>query len=462
MQDNVLVIGSGGREYSLVVEIARSPLVKRVFCTPGNDGMSEITYNSPNIAPTDFAALEEFVRNYNIALTVVGPEDPLVNGIVDYWDEKGLVDDGHLIFGPSGKAAQLEGSKSFCKDFLLRHNIPTAGSETFDDRDSAISYVKGQGAPIVIKADGLAQGKGVTVAQSIDEAIDAIERCMVSKEFKDAGSKIVVEEYMPGEEASIMALSDGITVKALIPSQDHKPAFETPGDRHMWLLAGGDKRFKDHAIGPNTGGMGAYAPAPIVTDKIMKEIYDTILLPTIAGMAQEGTPYKGCLYVGLMINDDKPKVVEINCRFGDPETQVVLPMTRNDIYPLLKSCATGTLHEHIIDTSPGACATVAIVSGGYPGSYQKEKVISNLSSAFSIPGIDIVLAGVKTSGDNLVTNGGRVLYVTGHGDDISDAIETAYRGVTYVSFDNRFYRTDIGRKAIDKETGNATDKTISR
>ena len=374
----------------------------------------------------DADALVAFAKERSVGLVVVGPEAPLAAGLVDRLTAEGL-----RAFGPSGAAAQLEASKLFAKRLMEKYNIPTAEYAEFTDADAAAAYVKERGAPIVVKADGLAAGKGVTVAQDVQTALDAIQDTMVDKVFGGAGDRVVIEECLVGEEASIFALTDGRNLLPLVSSQDHKPAYD--GD-----------------TGPNTGGMGAYSPAPVVTPALFEEIERTVLRPCIEGMAQEGVPYSGVLYAGLMITDNGPKVVEFNCRFGDPETQVVLPPMSCDLLPLLDACCDGTL-DAVLDTlawGSCACVTVVMASGGYPGSYAKGKTITGIEEAETLEGLTVFHAGTKRVGDDTVTNGGRVLNVTAAAVDIPTAIDKAYEGVKCIHFEGAEYRTDIGRKAL--------------
>ncbi|MCH7960620.1 MAG: phosphoribosylamine--glycine ligase, partial [Candidatus Hydrogenedentes bacterium] len=342
---NVLVIGSGGREHALTWKIAQSSLVTKIFCAPGNPGMAHWA-ECVDLDAGDIDGLIAFAAEHAIALTVVGPEDPLAAGIVDRFTAAGL-----KAFGPRADAARLEASKVFAKDFMQRHGIPIAKYREFTEPDEAIAYVKEKGAPIVVKADGLAAGKGVTVAQDVDAAIRAINEMMREKIFGDAGARVVIEECLVGEEASIFALSDGETILPLVSSQDHKAAYD--GD-----------------TGPNTGGMGAYSPAPVVTEAIFEQIMDTVIRPCIEGMHADGSPYTGVLYAGLMITDAGPKVIEFNCRFGDPETQVVLPRMTTDLVPLLMACCDGGLKGMEVTWGEGACVTVVMASEGYPKSYE--------------------------------------------------------------------------------------------
>lgn len=422
---NVLVIGGGGREHALVWKLAQSPLVQALYCAPGNPGIARLA-ERVDVGVQDFARLEEFAREKYVDLTVVGPEAPLTAGIADHFAEAGL-----RLFGPTAAAARLEGSKSFAKDFMKRNGIPTAEYEEFEEADAAIAYVRDKGAPVVVKADGLAAGKGVTVAREVAEAETAIRAAMVERVFGEAGAKVVIEEFLEGEEASVLAFCDGKTFLPMVPSQDHKPALD------------GDK-------GPNTGGMGAYSPAPVAGAELMEQVERDILRPCVEQMAAEGSAYAGVLYAGLMINEHGVKVVEINCRFGDPETQVVLPRMTSDIVPAMLACCAGTLDQTSLEWSPEACVSVVMASGGYPGAYEKGKLISGVKEAEEEEGVIVFHAGTGELDGKLVTNGGRVLDVTATGPDIPAAIDKAYRGVQRISFEGAHYRSDIGRKALER------------
>ena len=421
----VLVIGGGGREHALAWKIAQSPLVDTVYCAPGNPGMARLEKGEcVGIGVKDFRAQKAFIEANNVDLTVVGPEGPLAAGIADE-----LSTTGRRIFGPVAAAARLEASKAFAKAFMARYDIPTAAYAEFDKAGEAVAYIKEHGAPIVVKADGLAAGKGVTVAQDVATAIEAVHAAMVDKAFGDAGAKVVIEECLEGEEASILAFSDGQTFIPMASSQDHKPAFD------------GDK-------GPNTGGMGAYSPAPIITPEMQQEIEEQILKPCVEGMAAEGTPYKGIVYAGLMITDQGPKVVEFNVRFGDPETQVVLPRMKTDMVPILLACCDGTLDHCGLVYADDPCVTVVMASGGYPKAYEKGKRITGLEDAEADPDVVVFHAGTKQEGDEIYTNGGRVLDVTATGPGLADTINKAYAAVKKIAFENAHYRTDIGLKAF--------------
>ncbi len=420
---NVLVVGGGGREHALVWKIAQSPHVEKIYCAPGNPGIAAHA-ECVEISLINFHALLEFAREHDIGLTVVGPEDPLAAGIVDRFEKAGL-----RAFGPSAKAARLEASKAFAKELMTSYGIPTAAYGEFSDAEAAIEYVHAQGAPIVVKADGLAAGKGVTVARDVDSAVAAINAAMVDRAFGPAGDKIIVEECLEGEEASIFAFSDGKTILPLAASQDHKPVFD--GD-----------------VGPNTGGMGAYSPAPVVSAELFEEIESTILRPCVEGLASEGRPYRGLLYAGLMITGSGPKVIEFNCRFGDPETQVVLPRMKSDIVPYLMACTDGTLDEMDVEWEDDACVSVVMASAGYPGEYERGKASTGIEAAERVAGVQVFHAGTKTLDGALVTKGGRVLGVTANGDSIESAIESAYSAVREIAFEGAHYRNDIGQKAL--------------
>jgi phosphoribosylamine--glycine ligase len=419
----VLVVGGGGREHALVWKIAKSPKVSKVYCAPGNAGISEQATIVP-IKANDLNSLLEFALKEKIDLTVVGPEDPLTQGIVDLFESKGL-----FIFGANKKAAEIERSKAFAKEMMKKYHIPTAFYEIFDNPKEAVKYIRKQGPPIVVKADGLAAGKGVIICKTVEEAIQSVEKIMVEKIFGEAGNRVVVEEYLVGEEASYIAFTDGKAILPMASSQDHKPIFD--GDQ-----------------GPNTGGMGAYSPAPVVTEEVHERIIEKILRPIIYGMEEEGRTYKGVLYAGLMIHEGHPKVLEFNARFGDPETQPVLMRMRGDIVPILEACMKGTLSQNRIewDNRPSVCVVMA--SKGYPGDYEKGKIIRGLEEVSKMEGAFVFHAGTTLKGDQVITNGGRVLGVTGLGEDIPRAIERTYQAVGKISWDGVHYRTDIGQKAL--------------
>lgn len=420
----VLIVGAGGREHALAWKIAQSPLLDALYAAPGNPGIA-LHATCVDIPVSNIQGLCDFAQKEKIDLTVVGPENPLADGIVDLFEASGL-----RIFGPSKAAARLEASKAFAKGVMHRHGIPTAAYAEFSDCDEALRYVREQGAPIVIKADGLAAGKGVTVAHTLDAAEGAIRAAMLDDAFGSAGASVVIEEFLEGEEASIFAFSDGATILPLVTSQDHKPAYD--GD-----------------TGPNTGGMGAYSPAPLVTDELFAEIRERVLEPCISGLAQGGIPYRGILYAGLMIGDRGIRVVEFNCRFGDPEAEVVLPRMKSDLLPVLLACCDATLDEVSLDWDDRACVTVVMASSGYPGKYAKGIPISGIDTAEQRDCV-VFQAGTACPDGQLVTNGGRVLAVTALDSSIAGAIAKAYAGVTEISFEGAQYRTDIGRKALER------------
>ncbi len=423
----ILVIGSGGREHALVWKIKQSKKAEKIYCAPGNAGISRMA-DCVDISVTDIKKLLKFAKKEKIDLTVVGPESSLVAGIVDVFEENGL-----RIFGPSMKAAELEGSKVFSKEFLEKYNIPTAAFKVFNDRAKAKEFIDAHGAPIVVKADGLAAGKGVIVAKTVEEAKRAVDLIMADKAFGSAGDKIIIESCLTGEEASFIAFTDGKTVLPLPTSQDHKAIFE-----------------KDE--GPNTGGMGAYSPAPVVTDEIADFVMNRVMLPTIKGLEAEGRPYKGMLYAGLMIDGDIINVLEFNCRFGDPEAQPLLMRLKSDIIDIFDAAIDGKLDrvEMKIDPRPTVCVVMA--SGGYPGSYENGKTIKGLTKASECPGVEVFHAGTVRKKGRIVTNGGRVLGVTAVGNTLKDAISRAYKAVDEIKWTNCYCRRDIGEKALRRNS----------
>ena len=422
----VLVVGGGGREHALVWKIAQSPKVSKVFCAPGNAGISRLATLVP-IKANDLEGLLVFALKEKIDLTVVGPEDPLTRGVVDLFESKGL-----RIFGPNRKAAEIEGSKAFAKEIMKKYGIPTASFKTFKKRAEAVTYLQSQELPIVVKADGLAAGKGVIVCKTLEEAIRSVDQIMVEKVFGDAGKQVIIEECLVGEEASFIAFTDGKTIIPTASSQDHKAVFD------------GDE-------GPNTGGMGAYSPAPVVTPKVHEKIMNEILRPVIDGMAKEGRPCKGALYAGVMVSEGQPKVLEFNARFGDPETQPVLMRMKSDIVPVLEACCHGTLSEQRIEWDKRASVCVVMASGGYPGDYEKGKKIQGLEDVSRMKDVYVFQAATAMDQNGIVTNGGRVLGVTGLGEDIPKAIERTYQAVRKISWDGVHYRNDIGQKALRKK-----------
>ncbi|MDP3789674.1 MAG: phosphoribosylamine--glycine ligase [Candidatus Omnitrophota bacterium] len=424
----VLAIGSGGREHAVCWKIAQSKKVKKIYCAPGNGGISRIA-ETVDIKADDIRALLDFAKSHAVDLTVVGPEAPLVAGIVDLFQKEGL-----RIFGPSKKLATLEGSKIFAKEAMRRFNVPTADFEVFKDFDKAKKYVEEKKAPIVIKADGLAQGKGVFVAQTTEEALAALKSAMVDKAFGPAGESVIIEECLSGEEASIIVISDGKNIIPLASSQDHKRAYD------------GDK-------GPNTGGMGAYSPAPIVTRETERRIMDEVITPMIKGLREEGMPYTGVLYAGIMLTDSGPKVLEFNVRFGDPETQAILPRLKSDLVELMERSIDGTLGKAEALWHKKSAVCVVMASGGYPGPYENGKEITGLDEAGKMKDVIVFHAGTKRNThdairDTIITDGGRVLGVTALGGDIESAIDTAYKAVAKIKFEKMQFRHDIGKKAL--------------
>jgi phosphoribosylamine--glycine ligase len=420
----ILVVGGGGREHALVWKLAQSPRVKKIYCAPGNPGIGELA-ECVSIDVKDNTALLTFAWENKIDLTVVGPEAPLANGLVDVFAEHGL-----KVFGPTKAAAQIEGSKAFAKNLMKKYGIPTAAYEVFTDIEAARAYIRKQGAPIVVKADGLAAGKGVVVAETLDEALAAVDMIMGDAVFGEAGARVVVEEFMEGEEASLLTFTDGLTVVPMVSAQDHKRIFD--GD-----------------AGPNTGGMGAYAPAPVVTPAMLARIMREILQPTVEAMRREGCPYCGCLYAGLMITASGPKVVEFNARFGDPETQVVLPLLESDLTVVMEACIDGRLEKTPVVWSNGTAVCVVMAAGGYPGDYEKGEVITGLAEA-AAGGAMVFHAGTAKKGADIVTNGGRVLGVTAMDKDVLAAIDKAYAAVRKISFAGVHYRKDIAYRVIDR------------
>lgn len=423
---DVLVVGSGGREHALVWKLAQSMRVNKIYCAPGNPGIGQIA-QCVNIKADDVAGLVEFVAAHNIGLTVVGPEAALSAGLVDALQAK-----GYKAFGPTRAAAEIEGSKAFAKHLMKKYHIPTGDYAVFTELDAALAYIEEKGAPIVVKADGLAAGKGVIVALDKETAIDAVKSIMGDRIFGAAGNQVVLEEYLTGEEASLLAFTDGVRVVPMIAAQDHKRVF-------------------DHDAGPNTGGMGAYAPAPVITEEIRRQAVEEILLPAVRAMAAEGRPYKGVLYAGLMITREGPKVIEFNARFGDPETQVILPLLETDLVDICEAVIDGTLDRQTITWADGAAVCVVMASGGYPGDFAKGKTITGLKDADNMPGVITFHAGTARVDGEFVTAGGRVLGVTARGDSIAAAIDRAYQGVDKIRFDGMHCRKDIGRRALDRQ-----------
>lgn len=421
---NILILGSGGREHALLWKLAQSPEATKLYAVPGNPGMAELAECVAG-SIEDNAAVVKLAQEKKIDLVVVGPEVPLMNGVVDALRAAGI-----KAFGPTKAAAELEGSKSFSKDIMKKYGIPTAKYEVFTDADAARAYIEKEGAPIVIKANGLAAGKGVIVAETKEQALDAVHEIMDDAAFGKAGSRVVIEALMEGEEASLLAFTDGKTIRPMVSSQDHKRAYD------------GDK-------GPNTGGMGTYAPAPVMTKDMVEQATEKILKPMIAAMVKEGRPYQGCLYAGLMITEEGPKVVEFNARFGDPETQVVLPLLKGDLVKIMQACVDGTLDTAAVDWEDGAAVCVVMASGGYPKSYKKGYAIDGLKKAESL-GTFVFHAGTAKKDGKVVTSGGRVLGVTARGGGIKEATEKAYKGVEAIRFTDEFHRKDIAHRALER------------
>jgi len=420
----VLLIGSGGRENALAWKLAQSSRVDKLYNAPGNPGTADYGQNL-NFKSDDKEGLLEFALKEKIDLTVVGPEAPLAEGIVDLFAEHGI-----RVFGPNQKAAQLESSKVFSKDLMQKYDIPTAEYRSFSEAEAALSYIRDKGAPIVVKAEGLAAGKGVIVAQDVEEALEAVEKIMVDEKFGEAGEKIVVEEYLEGEEATILAFCDGNTVKAMLPSQDHKAAY-------------------DGGKGPNTGGMGAYAPAPVVNEELMQKIDKNIIDKTFNALNSEGIEFKGIIYFGLMIKNGEAKVLEYNVRFGDPEAQVVLPLLKTDLIEIMEAVLDSRLDQIDIEWSDKKALCVVMASGGYPVKYEKSKQITGIEELDSEEDLIIFQAGTRYSeAGELLTDGGRVLAVTAVGDDFKKVIDRAYSGVEKIDFEDFQIRNDIGAKAL--------------
>lgn len=423
---NILIIGNGGREHALAWKAAQSPLAKNVYVAPGNAGTAqEPNLTNVDISATDVDGLVAFARANNIGLTIVGPEAPLVLGVADAFNAAGLT-----IFGPAKGAAQLEGSKAFTKDFLARHHIPTADYQNFTEVEPALAYLDKTGAPVVIKADGLAAGKGVIVAMTLKEAQDAVHDMLAGNAFGDAGHRIVIEEFLTGEEASFIVMVDGKNVVPMATSQDHK-------------------RVGDNDTGPNTGGMGAYSPAPVVTDAVHQRVMEKVIYPTVEGMAAEGHTYQGFLYAGLMIDEQgEPKVIEFNCRFGDPETQPIMMRLQSDLVELCLAGVQGKLAGKTSQWDPRPALGVVMAAGGYPGDYRKGDVIEGLD--IQEANCKVFQAGTALKNGAVVTDGGRVLCVTALGEDIAQAQKRAYTALQHIHWNNAFCRSDIGYRAISR------------
>ncbi|MFZ5825807.1 MAG: phosphoribosylamine--glycine ligase [Bacillota bacterium] len=419
----VLIVGSGGREHALAWKVIQSREIEELHVAPGNPGIGRFAWCHPHVKATDIAAQVELAKKLKADLVIVGPEDPLAGGLVDALKEAGI-----KAFGPTKAAAMIEASKEFAKEVMTRAGVPTAAYGAFTDYETALAYVEMQGAPIVIKADGLAAGKGVSVCMTLDEARQALKEIMQDDAFAGAGSRVVIEEYMEGEEVSVLALSDGRTIRQMVSAQDHK-------------------RIGEGDTGPNTGGMGTYAPVPFYTPEIARTVQKQILEPVIREMARRGTPFVGCLFAGLMLTAEGPKVVEFNCRFGDPETQVVLPLLKNDLLAVMNACAEGRLNEVELSFHEASAANIVIASGGYPGPYAKGLPIDGLDEADQ-RGVTVFHAGTAFTEDGeLVTAGGRVLGVMAVGETLEQALAHAYHGVEVIQFEGKSYRRDIGWRA---------------
>ncbi len=422
---NILVVGGGGREHAIIMKLAESPHVDKLYCTPGNGGISKYA-ECFNVSATDVQGVVDLAKKLNPDMVVVAPDDPLVMGMVD-----ALQAEGFMTFGPKANAAIIEGSKVFSKELMKKYNIPTAFYEVFTDSEKAVEYLKKQNSyPAVIKADGLALGKGVIIAQNEDEAVKAVHDMIDDLKFGKSSSRIVIEEFLTGPEVSVLSFTDGKTIVPMISSMDHKRALD--GD-----------------MGLNTGGMGTVSPNPYYTDDVAKECMEKIFLPTVNAMNQEGRTFEGCLYFGLMITPKGPKVIEYNCRFGDPETQVVLPMLDADLYEIFEAVYKHELDKVNIKWHKGSCACVVMASGGYPESYPKGIEMNGFNDKGQIDGCFVYHAGTKLSDDGkFLTNGGRVIGVTAKGDTLQEALDTAYKGVSDISFEGAHYRKDIGQRAL--------------
>ncbi len=417
----ILVVGGGGREHTIVWKISQSPKAEKIYCAPGNGGIAALA-ECVDISATDIDGIVKFAKEKEIDLAVVAPDDPLVLGMVDALEKEGI-----RAFGPRKNAAIIEGSKVFSKELMKKYGIPTAGYEVFTDSKAAIEYVKKGTFPTVIKAEGLALGKGVIIAQNEQEAVDGIKEIMDDKKFGESGNRVVIEEFLTGPEVSVLAFTDGKTVKPMVSAQDHKRAY-------------------DHDKGPNTGGMGTFSPSRLYDEAKAEECMKNIFLPTIKAMSAEGRPFKGVLYFGLMMTEKGVKVIEYNCRFGDPETQVVLPRLKTDLVDIMEAVIDEKLDGVNIEWEDNAAVCVVMASGGYPVSYKKGYEISGIAAAEAVDGITVFHAGTKLDGEKVLTNGGRVLGVTATAKTLDDAIAKAYNGVEKISFTDEFHRTDIGVK----------------
>ena len=418
----VLVVGSGGREHAVVKKLAENPEIERIYCAPGNGGIS-VQATPVDIKAIDAEGMVAFAKKEGIDVAVVTPDDPLVLGMADAMEEAGVP-----AFGPSKKAAQIEGSKVFAKNLMKKYGIPTAKYEVFDDPGKVVEYIERENCfPAVIKADGLALGKGVVIAKNLEEAKGAVHSIMEDKIFGKSGNQVVVEEFLTGKEVSVLAFTDSHTVSPMVSSMDHKRAY-------------------DNDEGPNTGGMGTIAPSPYYTADVAKRCMEEIFLPTVEAMKKEGCPFKGCLYFGLILTEQGPKVIEYNCRFGDPETQVVLPLLKTDLFTIMRAVRDEHLSELDIQWSTGAAACVVLASGGYPKKYETGFPIEGLDEDGGYPGVIVYHAGTKKQDGKFLTAGGRVLGVTGLGENLPQALEKAYGAVKQITFEKAHYRTDIGKK----------------
>ena len=419
----VLIVGGGGREHALASKLAESPEIEKLYCAPGNGGIAALAECVP-IAATDIEKLAAWAQKKAMDYVVVAPDDPLCMGLVDLLEKKGIP-----AFGPHKAAARIEGSKVFAKQLMEEYDIPTAKCAVFDDMAGALAYIAEGPVPVVVKADGLALGKGVIICQNRAEAAKAVRDMMEKKKFGGAGSRVVIEEFLTGPEVSVLAFTDGETLVPMVSSMDHKRALD------------GDK-------GLNTGGMGVVAPNPYYTDEIAAQCMETIFLPTIRALKAQGTPFKGCLYFGLMLTQDGPKVIEYNCRFGDPEAQAVLPLLTSDLFSIMRHVTAGTLDQADVRFSAGASCCVVLASGGYPLAYEKGKKISGLAEAAELPGTFVFHAGTKKEGRRIVTNGGRVLGVTAVAGTLGEAVDRAYAAADKITFEGAHMRRDIGRRAL--------------
>ena len=420
----VLIVGSGGREHAIAWSVAKSPKVDKIFCAPGNAGIAEFA-ECVNIGAMEFDKLVAFAKENAIDLTIIGMDDPLVGGVVDAFEAEGL-----RVFGPRKNAAIIEGSKAFSKDLMKKYNIPTAAYENFTDPDEAIKYLETAKMPIVLKADGLALGKGVLICNTLEEAKEGVKTLMLDRQFGDAGNEILIEEFMTGREVSVLAFCDGKTIKCMTSAQDHK-------------------RAKDGDQGLNTGGMGTFSPSPFYNDEVEAFCEKYVYQPTIDAMAVEGRPFTGILFTGLMLTEDGPKVLEYNARFGDPEAQVVLPRMKNDIIDVMEACIDGKLSDVELEFEDNAAVCVVLASDGYPEKYDKGFEIKGLDTFKDKDGYYVFHAGTKFDGDKIVTNGGRVLGVVAKGENLKAARANAYKATEWIDFANKYKRNDIG-KAIDE------------